>query len=134
MSKKREIKIIILTALTVALLLSQCVPIFHGSWSTGRIVYQVEYDEVTFEEALTEEETEAAVDVLRRNRVKIPIGYTSGCMGEWGVAFIIDNTRYMLATDGCGTIFVGGWGLMDITLEERAVLEEMFTSKRAAFP
>lgn len=133
MSKKRKIVVYILTALAVVWLLGYCLP-FHGFWSTGRIVYQVEYDEVSFEEELTEEEMTAVLRILRRNRTKIPIGYTSGCMCDWGVAFVIDNTRYMLATDACGTIFVGGWGLIDISLEERAVLEEMFTSRGAEFP
>lgn len=133
MSKKRKIAVYILTALTVVWLLGYCLPL-HGFWSTGRIVYQVEYDEVSFEEELTEEEMTAVLRILRRNRTKIPIGYTPGCMWDWGVAFVIDNTRYMLATDDCGTIFVGGWGLIDISLEERAVLEEMFTSRGAEFP
>ena len=133
MSKKRKILVYILTALTVAWLLGYCFPI-HGSQSKGRIVYQVEYDEVSFEEELTEEEMAAVIQILRRNRLKIPIGYTSGCMWDYGVAFVIDDTRYMLATDDCGTIFVGRWGLMDISLEEREVLEVMFTSRGATFP
>ena len=133
MSKKRKILVYILTALTVVWLLGYCLPI-HGPRSTGRIVYQVEYDEVSFEEELTEEEMAAVLRILRSNRTKIPIGYTSGCMWDYGVAFVIDNTRYMLATDDCGTDFVGGWGLIDISLEERAVLEEMFTSRGATFP
>ena len=133
MSRKRKIALFILLVLAVAWLLSYCLPI-HGSWSTGRIVYQVDYDEVSFEEELTEEEMTAVLRILRRNRTKIPIGYTSACMWEWGVAIIIDDTRYMLATDGCGTIFVDGWGLIDISLEERAVLEAMFTSRGATFP
>jgi hypothetical protein len=133
MSRKRKIIIFILVVLAVGWLLSYCLPI-RGSWSTGRIVYKVDYDEVSFEEELTEEEMSAVLRILRRNRVKIPIGYTSGCMWEWGVVIVIDNVRYMLATDDCGTIFVGGWGLMDISLEERAVLEKMFTSRGATFP
>ena len=132
MSKKRKISAFILILLIVAWLLSYCVP-FHGAWSTGRIVYQVDYDEVSFEEKLTEEEMTAVLQILRRNRIKIPIGYTYGCMWEWGVAIVIDNVRYMLATDACGTIFVGGWGIIDISLEERAVLEAMFTSRGATF-
>lgn len=133
MTKKRKIIVTILVVLMVALLLSYCVPI-HGPWSTGRIVYKVDYDEVSFEEPLTEEETAAVIRILRRNRIEIPIGYTSACMWEWGVAIIIDNTRYMLATDNCGTIFVGNYGLMDISQEERAILEAMFTSRGAEFP
>ena len=133
MSKKRKISVFILILLIVAWLLSYCVPV-HGFWSTGRIIYQVDYDEVNFEEDLTEEEMTAVLQILRRNRIKIPIGYTYGCMWEWGVAIVIDNVRYMLATDSCGTIFVGHFGLMDISLEERAVLEEMFTSRGATFP
>jgi len=133
MSPKRKIVVCILAVLTVAWLLGYCFPI-HGFWSTGKIVYQVEYDEVSFEEELTEEEMAAVLRILRSNRTKIPIGYTSGCMWEWDVAFIIDNTRYRLATDGCGTIFVGNYGLMDISLEERAVLEAMFISRGATFP
>ena len=117
----------------MAWLLSYCVPV-HGFWSTGRIIYQVDYDEVNFEEDLTEEEMTAVLQILRRNRIKIPIGYTYGCMWEWGVAIVIDNVRYMLATDACGTIFVGGWGIIDISMEERAVLEAMFTSRGATFP
>ena len=133
MTKKRKIIVTILVVLMMALLLSYCVPI-HGPWSTGRIVYKVDYDEVSFEEPLTEEETAAVIRILRRNRIAIPIGYTSACMWEWGVAIIIDNTRYMLATDNCGTIFVGNYGLMDISQEERAILEAMFTSRGAEFP
>ena len=133
MTKKRKIIAIILLILVMAWLLSYCVPI-HGPWSRGKIVYNVDYDEVSFEEELTEEETAAVLRILRRNRIKIPIGYTSGCMHEWGVAIIIDNTRYMLATDQCGTIFVGTYGLMDISDEERDVLESMFTSRGAEFP
>lgn len=133
MTKKRKILVYILTALTVVWLLGYCFPI-HGSRSTGRIVYKVDYDEVSFEEDLNEEEMAAVIQILRRNRLEIPIGYTSGCMWEWDVAFIIDNTRYRLATDGCGTIFVGNYGLMDISQEERAVLEAMFTSRGATFP
>lgn len=132
MTKKRKYVIVIITVLVVVWLLGYCVP-FHGSWSTGRIVYQVDYDEVSFEEELTEEELDAVLRILRRNRVDIPIGYTSGCMWEWGVAIIVDNVRYMLATDSCGTIFVGNWGLIDISAEERAVLEAMFTSRGATF-
>ena len=133
MSRKRKIVVFILILLIVAWLLSYCVPV-HGFWSTGRIIYQVDYDEVNFEEDLTEEEMTAVLQILRRNRIKIPIGYTYGCMWEWGVAIVIDNVRYMLATDACGTIFVGGWGIIDISLEERAVLEAMFTSRGATFP
>lgn len=133
MSRKRKIVVFILILLIVAWLLSYCVPV-HGFWSTGRIIYQVDYDEVNFEEDLTEEEMTAVLRILRRNRIKIPIGYTYGCMWEWGVAIVIDNVRYMLATDACGTIFVGGWGIIDISLEERAVLEAMFTSRGATFP
>ena len=133
MSRKRKIVVFILILLIVAWLLGYCVP-FHGTWSTGRIIYQVDYDDVSFEEALTEEEMTAVLQILRRNRIKIPIGYTYGCMWEWGVAIVIDNVRYMLATDACGTIFVGGWGIIDISMEERAVLEAMFTSRGATFP
>ena len=133
MSRKCKIALFVLLVLAVAWLLSYCLPI-HGSWSTGRIVYQVEYDEVSFEEELTEEEMTAVLRILRSNRLKIPIGYTSGCMFDRGVAIVIDNTRYMLATDACGTIFVDGWGLIDISLEERAALEKMFTSRGATFP
>lgn len=133
MSRKRKIVVFILILLIVAWLLSYCVPV-HGFWSTGRIIYQVDYDEVNFEEDLTEEEMTAVLQILRRNRIKIPIGYTYGCMWEWGVAIVIDNVRYMLATDACGTIFVGGWGIIDISMEERAVLEAMFTSRGATFP
>lgn len=133
MSGKRKISVFILILLIVAWLLSYCVPV-HGFWSTGRIIYQVDYDEVNFEEDLTEEEMTAVLQILRRNRIKIPIGYTYGCMWEWGVAIVIDNVRYMLATDACGTIFVGGWGIIDISMEERAVLEAMFTSRGATFP
>ena len=133
MSRKRKIVVFILILLIVAWLLSYCVPV-HGFWSTGRIIYQVDYDEVNFEEDLTEEEMTAVLQILRRNRIKIPIGYTYGCMWEWGVASVIDNVRYMLATDACGTIFVGGWGIIDISMEERAVLEAMFTSRGATFP
>ena len=133
MSRKRKIVVFILILLIVAWLLSYCVPV-HGFWSTGRIIYQVDYDEVNFEEDLTEEEMTAVLQILRRNRIKIPIGYTYGCMWEWGVAIVIDNVRYMLATDACGTIFVGNWGLIDISTEERAVLEAMFTSRGATFP
>lgn len=133
MSGKRKIVVFILILLIVAWLLSYCVPV-HGFWSTGRIIYQVDYDEVNFEEDLTEEEMTAVLQILRRNRIKIPIGYTYGCMWEWGVAIVIDNVRYMLATDACGTIFVGGWGIIDISMEERAVLEAMFTSRGATFP
>ena len=132
MSRKRKIVVFILILLIVAWLLSYCVPV-HGFWSTGRIIYQVDYDEVNFEEDLTEEEMTAVLQILRRNRIKIPIGYTYGCMWEWGVAIVIDNVRYMLATDACGTIFVGGWGIIDISMEERAVLEAMFTSRGATF-
>lgn len=133
MSRKRKIVVFILILLIVAWLLSYCVPV-HGFWSTGRIIYQVDYDEVNFEEDLTEEEMTAVLQILRRNRIKIPIGYTYGCMWEWGVAIVIDNVRYMLATDACGTIFVGGWGIIDISMEERAVLEAMYTSRGATFP
>lgn len=133
MSRKRKITVVILLILTVVWLLGYCFPM-HGSWSTGKIVYQVEYDEVSFEEELTEEEMAAVLRILRSNRTTIPIGYTSGCMWEWGVAFVIDDIRYMLATDDCGTIFVDTWGLMDISLEEREVLEAMFTSRGATFP
>ena len=133
MSGKRKISVFILILLIVAWLLGYCVP-FHGAWSTGRIIYQVDYDDVSFEEALTEEEMTAVLRILRRNRTKIPIGYTSACMWDWGVAIVIDNVRYMLATDACGTIFVGNWGLIDISAEERAVLEAMFTSRGATFP
>ena len=133
MSRKRKIVVFILILLIVAWLLSYCVPV-HGFWSTGRIIYQVDYDDVSFEEALTEEEMTAVLQILRRNRIKIPIGYTYGCMWEWGVAIVFDNVRYMLATDACGTIFVGNWGLIDISTEERAVLEAMFTSRGATFP
>lgn len=133
MSRKRKIVVFILILLIVAWLLSYCVPV-HGFWSTGRIIYQVDYDEVNFEEDLTEEEMTAVLQILRRNRIKIPIGYTYGCMWEWGVAIVIDSVRYMLATDACGTIFVGGWGIIDISMEERAVLEAMFTSRGATFP
>ena len=132
MSRKRKIVVFILILLIVAWLLSYCVPV-HGFWSTGRIIYQVDYDEVNFEEDLTEEEMTAVLQILRRNRIKIPIGYTYGCMWEWGMAIVIDNVRYMLATDACGTIFVGGWGIIDISMEERAVLEAMFTSRGATF-
>lgn len=132
MTKKRKCVIVIITVLVAVWLLGYIVPI-HGFWSSGRIVYQVDYDEVSFEEKLTEEEMTAVLQILRRNRIKIPIGYTSGCMWEWGVAIVIDNVRYMLATDACGTIFVGGWGIIDISLEERAVLEAMFTSRGATF-
>ena len=103
MSRKRKIVVFILILLIVAWLLSYCVPV-HGFWSTGRIIYQVDYDD------------------------------TYGCMWEWGVAIVFDNVRYMLATDACGTIFVGNWGLIDISTEERAVLEAMFTSRGATFP
>lgn len=133
MSRKRKILVYTLTVLTVLWLFGYCFPI-HGSRSTGRIVYQVEYDEVSFEEELNEEEMDALLRIIRSNRTKIPIGYTSGCMWHRGVAFVIGNTRYMLATDDCGTIFVGGWGLIDISQEERAVLEAMFTSRGATFP
>lgn len=133
MTKKRKIIVTILIVMLVTWLLGYCVPI-HGPWSTGKIIYKVDYDEVSFEEPLTKEEMTAVIRILRRNRMEIPIGYTSGCMRERGVAIIIDDTRYMLATDDCGTIFVENYGLIDISLEERSVLEAMFTSRGAEFP
>lgn len=68
MSRKRKIVVFILILLIVAWLLSYCVPV-HGFWSTGRIIYQVDYDEVNFEEDLTEEEMTAVLQILRRNRI-----------------------------------------------------------------
>lgn len=140
-SKKRKVAVYILTALTVALLLSQCVPVIHGPWSRGRVVYDNDYDRsITFEDDLTEEEVAAVVKVLSSNRSKIPFGYIPACSWDWDVAIILDGRRYMLATDTCGTIFVGSerlpnsyFAVIDISEEEQDILEEIFTSRGAEF-
>ena len=141
MSRKRKIVVMILTALAVALLLTQCVPNIHGPWSRGRVVYDNDYDDsITFEATLTEEEVAAVVKVLSSNRSKIPLGYTPACSWDWDVAIILDGRRYMLATDTCGTIFVGSerhpggyFAVIDIFDEEQDILEEIFTSRGAEF-
>lgn len=139
MSIKRKNMAAVLMALVLALLLSQCMS-FHFPWSKGRVVYDNDYDRsITFEDELTEEEVAAVLQVLN-NRRTIPIAYMPACSWDWDVAIILGNTRYMLATDTCGTIFVGNermpkgyFAIIDISDREQDILERIFTSRGAEF-
>ena len=140
MSRKRKNIAAVLMALMLALLLSQCMSI-HFPWSKGRVVYDNDYDpSISFEDDLTEEEVAAVLQVLSNNRRTIPIFYMPACSWDWDVAIILGDTRYMLATDTCGTIFVGNermpkgyFAIIDISDREQDILEEIFTSRGAEF-
>lgn len=110
-----------------------CRPIHHPENATGKVIYDC--NGIYFEEELTPEEVSAVLGILNGKVAASVLEGSPSCGFDRDVAIIIDGTRYALACDKCGTLKV--WGTMryiHISDGERAVLEEIFTSRGGKFP
>lgn len=108
---------------------------------SGKVVYKYEYAGVEFEDDLTSEEVAAVQDIVRGKARHTMLISMPSCGWSWDIAIIINGTRYVLARDTCGTVFIGSELLpigtffyIDISNEEQDVLEEIFTSRGGIFP
>lgn len=139
MTKKKKNVGIILSALLVVFLLTRCVSI-HTPLSRGSVIYKDEYSGVEFEDTLTKEEVAAVAGVLSGKFHHSSLLVMPSCGWDWDIAIIIDGTRYMLALDTCGTVYVGGvipgstFCYIDISDAEQDILEAVFTSRGGTFP
>ena len=76
----------------------------------------------------------AAPGFAQRAGVKLP-GVESATSGSQEDAIIINDTRYAIACDECGTLQnCSNLCYIDISDSERLILEEMFTSRGGKFP
>lgn len=127
-------KILILVLILILLLhLGGCSRVMIGSVNSGTVVYN--FDGVSFEEKLTEEEVKAVKKVLNGKQIDPSLLGTPSCGFDYNVAIIIDGRRFALACDDCGTVQdYGSMGYIHISNEEREVLEEIFTSRGGEFP
>ena len=88
---------------------------------------------VTFTEELTEEETAAIIEILDGK-----VSYYSpmpSCGFNDDIAIIIGGVKFAIGCDGCGSIQNrNNLQFIDISNEERDIIDEMFTSRGATFP
>lgn len=127
-------KIVAMVLIFLVLLhLGGCSRVMLGSVSSGTVVY--DYDGISFEEKLTEEEVVAVKKVLNGKAIDPSFLSTPACGFNYDIAIIIDGRRFALACDDCGTVQdYGSLGYIHISDAERDVLEEIFTSRGGEFP
>lgn len=90
---------------------------------------------ITFEEELTEAETNAVVKILEGKNYDFYFGSTPSCGFDQNIAIIVNGVRFAIACDSCGTLLsYRNLQYVEISNEERAVLEELFTSRGGKFP
>ncbi len=139
MEKRKKTVILVVTVVLVVVLMARCMPLSAGL-SSGRVVYKNTYTGVSFEDTLSEDELKAVIDVINGKTRHSMLLVIPSCGWDWDIAFIINGTRYMLALDTCGTVFIGGvipnaaFTYIDVTNEEQDVLEAIFTSRGGTFP
>lgn len=127
-------KIVVMVLVFLALLhLGGYSRVVIGFASSGIVVY--DYDGISFEEKLTEEEVNAVKRVLNGKAIDPSFLGTPACGFNYDIAIIIDGRRFALACDSCGTVQdFGSLGYIHISDEEQDVLEEIFTSRGGEFP
>lgn len=88
---------------------------------------------VAFTEELTEEETAAIIEILDGK-----VGYYSpmpSCGFNDDIAITIGSVKFAIGCDGCGSVQnCNNLQFIDISNEERAIIDEMFASRGATFP
>lgn len=115
------------------IMLTGCSRAMVNPRGSGTVVY--DYDGISFTEELSPEEVQAVAKVLNGKPIDFALGGTPACGFDYNVAIIINGRRYGLACDSCGTVQdYGSLGYIHISMEERAVLEEIFTSRGGTFP
>ena len=90
---------------------------------------------IAFEEKLTTEEANRVIEILEGKAYDFYFGSTPSCGFDRDIALIVNGVRFSMACDKCGTLL--NWRNMryvEISAEEREVLEEMFTSRGGKFP
>ena len=100
----------------------------------GKVVYNC--NGISFEDDLTAEELVAVVEILNGKEQKIALfsGMPS-CGFDPDIAIIINDTKYAIACDKCGTLQnCSNLRYIDISDSERLILEEIFTSRGGEFP
>ena len=123
--------------LLVAILLlstAGCATVRIKSNSTGKVVYHC--NGISFEDDLTAEELAAVVGILNGKEQKMALfSGTPSCGFDPNIAIIINDTRYAIACDKCGTLQnCSNLCYIDVSDSERLILEEIFTSRGGKFP
>lgn len=131
-SLKKLFCVILICLIVVALV--RCSRVSLDDVDSGTVTYN--YNGISFTENLTAEEVKAVVEIL--DGKKQYSGFLNGipsCGFDPDIAIIIDGTRYALACDKCGTLQnCTTLRYIDISDEEREVLEQIFTSRGGTFP
>lgn len=134
MNNKRAVWLIV--GMLLILLVVNCSYVCVGDGAKGTVTYVNEHTGVSFSEPLTDEEMKQVADVLHgKIRKSMIFCGMPACGFDDNIAIVIGNTRYLLACDDCGTIVIdGSMDVIDISNDERDVLERIFTSRGGTFP
>ena len=131
--KKILILIMALFLLLFLLRTAGCSRLRVGVGGSGKVVY--EYNGVSFEDDLSQEEVDAVIAVLNGKMIDPGLGGVPSCGFGYDIAVVIDGRRFALACDGCGTVQdFETLGYIHISDAERQVLEQIFTSRGGKFP
>lgn len=124
----------IILVIVLALSMAGCSRLSLSEEAKGQVVYA--YEEISFADELTASEVQAVITIL--DGKKQYSGFVTGvpsCGFDDDIAIIIDGERFALACDDCGTLQNCNNRLfIDISDEERAILESIFTSRGGTFP
>ena len=107
--------------------------------SDGKVIFRDSVSGINIDEPLSQGETVAVKKILW-GKIRWPESFygVPACGFGRNMAIIIEDTRYMLAWDSCGTLCVESlssagetFSYMDISDKERAVIEEIFATHSA---
>lgn len=129
---KKAMGLILVFMLTLGLF--GCNRVLLSPNAEGKVIYN--YDGISFEDDLTDEEVQAVVQVLEGK--ERDTGFLQGipsCGFDTEIAIIIGGRKFALACDGCGTVQdLGALGYIHISGAEQDILEKIFTSRGGEFP
>lgn len=133
--KMKWIKTILCIALAILLpVITGCSKVSVGENPFCKVVYQ--YDNISFSDELTAEEVSAVAQILDGKVKTQYLLSTPSCGFDNNIAIVINGTHYALACDKCATLKVCGAAntYIEITQEERDILEAIFTARGGKFP
>ena len=128
-------RIILYVSLVILLLtLIGCSKVSISESASCKVDYQ--YGDISFSETLTAEEASAVARILNGKVITRYWFSAPSCGFDQNIAIEVNGVRYALACDKCATLKVCGSvnTYIELTQEERNVLEAIFTARDGKFP
>ena len=123
-----------LCLILLLILLTGCGRVSVSGDPSCRVIYQ--YGDISFSETLTAEEASAVARILNGKVITRYWFSTPSCGFDRNIALEVNGVRYAIACDQCATLMVCGTinSYIELTREERDVLEAIFTARGGKFP